>query len=233
MADSCSKELCTVCGTDCDLIKFTRVRPGVAALIKNKGYSISPEKSICMKDLTKFRYDYITSLIEADKGPSSELEKTVSKSVSNGRFLSIPEDQYTEDPTFGERVSDKLASFGGSWKFIITFSTVLVVWIIINSIELFTKAFDPYPFILLNLVLSCLAAIQAPIIMMSQNRQEAKDRARSQHNYQVNLKAEVEVRQVQERLDDLVEKLERLSIVQDIQLETLDNIEEKVDENKS
>ena len=106
--------------------------------------------------------------------------------------------------TLGERVADKVAEFGGSWIFLSTFAAVLVGWIVINSASLLAQPFDPYPYILLNLVLSCLAAVQAPVIMMSQNRQEAKDRLRGEHDYRVNLKAEIEIRHIIVKLDQLV-----------------------------
>jgi uncharacterized membrane protein len=111
----------------------------------------------------------------------------------------------TDPPaTFGERVADRVAAFGGSWRFIISFGIVLLGWILINSVWLIrTPPFDPYPFILLNLVLSCLAALQAPVIMMSQNRQEAKDRQRAQNDYLINLKAELEIRSLHQKLDAL------------------------------
>lgn len=107
--------------------------------------------------------------------------------------------------TFGQDLADKVAGFGGSWTFIISFGAVILVWIFINSYVLVAKPFDPYPFILLNLVLSCLASLQAPIIMMSQNRQEEKDRERAQHDYLINLKAEMEIRNLQLNMKNLFE----------------------------
>ena len=127
--------------------------------------------------------------------------------------------------TFGERLADRIASFGGSWRFLIIFFVFLLAWIAVNTLVLWGKPADPYPFILLNLVLSCIAAIQAPIIMMSQNRQEAKDRIRSQHDYQVNLKAELEIRHLHEKIDHLLShQWERLVQIQEIQLELLSEI---------
>jgi uncharacterized membrane protein len=116
----------------------------------------------------------------------------------------LPPHRRPDTRTFGERLSDNLASFGGSWVFIISFFSILVSWIALNSLLLLTQPFDPFPFILLNLVLSCLAAIQAPIIMMSQNRQEARDRARAEHDYAINLKAEAEVRALHAKVDSLL-----------------------------
>jgi len=127
--------------------------------------------------------------------------------------------------TFGERVADFVADFGGSWHFIISFFVVLLVWIGFNVWVTTRAIFDPYPFILLNLVLSCLAAIQAPIIMMSQKRQEAKDRLRSENDYRVNLKAEFEIRHLHEKLDYLISRhWERLAEIQQIQLEIMEDL---------
>lgn len=131
--------------------------------------------------------------------------------------------------TLGQRVADKVAVFGGSWKFIVTFMCILGLWIIVNSIVLIWKPFDPYPFILLNLILSCIAAIQAPVIMMSQNRQEAKDRLRAQHDYQVNLKAELEIRHLHEKVDHLIFKQwQRLLEIQEIQTELMEELAEHI-----
>jgi len=127
--------------------------------------------------------------------------------------------------TFGERLSDVIASFGGSWRFIIFFGAVLFGWIALNVVGLFARPFDPYPFILLNLVLSCLAALQAPIIMMSQNRQEARDRIRAQNDYKINLKAELEIRHLHEKLDHLlIHQWQRLMEIQQIQVELMNEI---------
>ena len=127
--------------------------------------------------------------------------------------------------TIADRAADGIAEFGGSWKFLITFGAVLLVWIVINGVLLVTHAFDPYPFILLNLILSCLAAVQAPIIMMSQNRAEARDRLRAENDYKVNLKAELEIRHLHEKLDHLLRRqYNRLFEIQQIQIELLQEI---------
>lgn len=120
----------------------------------------------------------------------------------------------------GQRISDKVALFGGSWAFILWFLFILVVWIIFNSIAALSARFDPYPFILMNLVLSCIAALQAPVIMMSQNRQEEKDRKRGENDYLVNLKAELEIRELHQKIDLLLE--EQIKILFDSQAKQLD-----------
>jgi uncharacterized membrane protein len=116
-----------------------------------------------------------------------------------------------ENPlTFGEKISDKIAEFGGSWYFIISFFIFLMIWIILNLI-FFIHPFDPYPFILLNLCLSCLASIQAPVILMSQNRQESRDRIRDEKEYIINQKAEMEIMQLHRKIDDIYFKIDRVN----------------------
>ncbi len=117
-------------------------------------------------------------------------------------------EEVEEQLTFGQRIADKVATFGGSWTFILTFGAIMFVWVVLNTSALFRSHFDPYPYILLNLVLSMLAAMQAPIIMMSQNRQSTKDRIQSDMDYQVNLKAELEVAHLHHKLDRMYERLE-------------------------
>lgn len=134
----------------------------------------------------------------------SEAEKKVINDVlARRRTARDTARHYDQSLTFGQRVADRVAAFGGSWTFIILFMTILLAWIILNSIILvrLDDAFDPYPYILLNLFLSMLAAFQAPIIMMSQNRQAARDRADQQHDYEVNLKAEMELMQLHDKVD--------------------------------
>ena len=137
----------------------------------------------------------------------SEQEKRVVESLTARAHLSRNINKSSDDErTFGERVADRVAAFGGSWTFIIIFASVLIFWVVLNSFVLLNKSFDPYPYILLNLFLSMLAAIQAPIIMMSQNRQAAKDRQTAEHDYEINLKAELEISAIQEKLDELREQ---------------------------
>ncbi len=134
-----------------------------------------------------------------------------------------------EELTDGQKISDKVARFGGSWRFIISFMSVLVIWIIFNVIALGVYKFDPYPFILLNLILSCIAALQAPIIMMSQNRVEEKDRQRSENDYLINLKAEIQIRSLHQKIDLLQEEqIKSLFDTQALQMKMLKEIEQKL-----
>ena len=221
---------CQVCGKDAskaDLIAASSVRPVVVNVIRKDYPGWSDDGFICVDDLNRFRYNYVRSLIETERGELSDLEKEVVDSLASHEILSLHVDQeYDSTLTFGQRLSDRIASFGGSWKFIIIFFCILVLWTSVNTLILAFKPFDPYPFILLNLILSCLAAIQAPIIMMSQNRQEAKDRLRASHDYQVNLKAELEIRQLHQKLDHLLSRQwERLVEIQEVQIELLNEMQ--------
>ena len=155
-------------------------------------------------------------------------EKRVLKTITDHLHISRNAiKDYENQFTFGQRVADKVASFGGSWTFIILFGGILMIWIGFNSFVLIhvNKSFDPYPYILLNLVLSMLAAFQAPIIMMSQNRQAAKDRADAEHDYEVNLKAELEIMALHEKIDSMRQKqLEQLLLLQRNQLEMVQKL---------
>jgi uncharacterized membrane protein len=139
---------------------------------------------------------------------------------------SIVELEEQEDHrTPGQRIADKVASFGGSWVFILSFLFFLVIWILFNVYWLQNKGFDPYPFILLNLILSCIAALQAPIIMMSQNRLEEKDRERAKKDFIINLKAEQEIRVLQQKMDQLLKhQHEELMAIQKQQIELIEQI---------
>ncbi|PZR22482.1 MAG: hypothetical protein DI535_26105 [Citrobacter freundii] len=186
--------------------------------------------NISSEELIELRKDYINLLLEEDLGELNEVQKLVAKSISNRRLVAHAHPHLNEGKeSFGARLADKVADFGGSWKFIIIFFATLIGWMILNVWWLGNKGFDPYPFILLNLILSCLASIQAPIIMMSQNRQEDKDRNRAEHDYKVNLKAEIEIRMLHEKLDHLLlHQNKRLLEIQKVQMEMLAGIEKKI-----
>ncbi len=202
------------------------VRPPVVELIRKKCPLWSADGFICLPDLNHFRSMYVQQTLEAERGDLSELEEEVLRSLEEHELLSANVDEeFEEDATVGQRMADKVATFGGSWTFLLWFAVVLTVWIIINSLVIVFRPFDPYPFILLNLVLSCLAAIQAPVIMMSQNRQEAKDRLRAEYDYRVNLKAELEIRHLHAKLDLLLtHQWQRLLEIQEIQVELMEEL---------
>jgi uncharacterized membrane protein len=205
------------------------VREPIVETIRKQHPDWSAGGFICLSDLHYFRAEHVQEALEAEKGELSELETDVLKSLKEQELLSKNINaEYDSKLTFGEGIADKVAEFGGSWRFIISFGVILIIWIIVNSIALLQQPFDPYPYILLNLVLSCLAAMQAPIIMMSQNRQESKDRLRAEHDYRVNLKAELEVRNLNEKIDYLLTRQwQRLLEIQQIQMEMMEELVRK------
>ena len=202
------------------------IRPSLLEFIKKKLPDFDSKGFICLADLGEFRKDYIKEVLEDEIGELSALDQEVVESLEQHEILSSDlEKQFEKKLTFGERLSDQIASFGGSWRFIILLGVVLVLWIILNAALLLNRGFDPYPFILLNLILSCLAAMQAPIIMMSQNRAELRDRLRSENDYKINLKAELEIRHLHEKIDHLLRRqYNRLFEIQQIQIELLEEI---------
>jgi uncharacterized membrane protein len=145
------------------------------------------------------------------------------KVCGNRRFSHAnPEEELQAGLTAGQWLADRVAAFGGSWRFLTAFAFVLVLWIAVNSIAVIIHPFDPYPFIFLNLILSCLAVVQAPVIMMSQIRQEARDRLHAMRDYQVNRKAELEIRHLHQKLDHVLShQWERLLAIQEIQMEMM------------
>jgi len=170
-------------------------------------------------------------LMETEDAQLEKLHQIIRDTIDEESLIAkkVCEDEALQVSTFGERVADKVAEFGGSWTFILSFFFILLCWIALNTFVLTKDPFDPYPYILLNLVLSCLAALQAPVIMMSQNRQEIKDRQRSQNDYLINLKAEIEVRRLHEKVDLLMEEQYRhLFEIQKQQLVILEDLQSEV-----
>ena len=223
---------CLVCEknfTKSHLVPVGTLRNSITQEIEKDHPNWIPEDFICQNDLTRYRMQYVQTLLQSDLGEVSDLEVDVLKSMQEYELISKNvEIELDQNWTFGERLADKIATFGGSWSFLICFVVFLVIWILINTVVMVQHPADPYPFILLNLLLSCLAAIQAPVIMMSQNRQEAKDRLRSENDYQVNLKAELEIRHLHEKIDHLLlNQWDRLTKIQQIQLDLLTEMNKK------
>ncbi len=181
------------------------VRRSILSLIQKEHPDFTVDKYLSASELHNYREKYIELFLTRQMGTLTELEKKVLKSMKENTTLTDKLDgEENEAMTFGQRIADKVADFGGSWTFIISFFFFLLIWMGINVFWLANRAFDPYPFILLNLILSSIAAIQAPVIMMSQNRQEDKDRERGKRDYMVNLKSELEIRMLHEKLDHLL-----------------------------
>ena len=173
--------------------------------------------------------DYITNLLKTEDEQLKKLHRLISDSLHKDETISQKLLSDENKNTLGERLADKIARFGGSWKFIIIFVSVLFIWIAINSYLFFTHPFDPYPFILLNLILSFIAALQAPVIMMSQNRQEQKDRKRAEDDYVINLKAEIEIRDLHQKVDLLMmEQMKTLLDIQKVQVQLIEKLNKKL-----
>jgi uncharacterized membrane protein len=226
--DAVNRRTCQVCGNDrlSALRPGVLVRPALAELIQKETGKWSEDGWICINDLEEYRHRYVQSLLQAEKGELTSLEKEVLESLRQHEILSRnPEQELRSGLSLGQRLADRIAAVGGSWTFIVLFGVVLFLWIGINTVALFARPFDPYPFILLNLVLSCVAALQAPVIMMSQRRQEARDRLHATHDYQVNLKAELEIRHLHQKIDHLLShQWERLVEIQEIQMELISEV---------
>jgi len=205
------------------------IRIPILNLIKEDYPNLDENGFISDTELNVYREKYISKFLQTEVGELSDLHKKVLKSITNDKsFVSKVEDE-VDNRTFGQIIADKVASFGGSWTFIISFFIFITLWIASNAVLLLNKGFDPYPFILLNLILSCLAALQAPVIMMSQNRQEEKDRERAKKDYMINLKSELEIRMLDEKLDHLImHQQQELIEIQKVQIEMMNDILDKI-----
>lgn len=202
------------------------LREGIFNLICKDYPQFERNSYISLDELNKYRRLYLTSLITQERGELAAIDHDVMNAIRNNSVLSEKVQDEKELPlTLGQRMADKIAVFGGSWFFIITFFSFIAIWIAVNIWVLTTKPFDPFPFILLNLILSCLASIQAPIIMMSQNRQEQKDRIRGEHDYKINLKAELEIKLLSEKMDYLLlHQSRKLLEIQEVQTDYLEDL---------
>ncbi|MCK0135135.1 DUF1003 domain-containing protein [Arenibacter sp. S6351L] len=203
------------------------IRKSIMDLIHKEHPEINSKKSISVSELNLYRQKYLSDYLIHEVGELSTLEEDVLKTIEQQKIITTQREglNAATDYSFGQRLADKVASFGGSWRFIILFGIFIIIWMVINIVFLLDKGFDPYPFILLNLILSCLAALQAPVIMMSQNRQEEKDRERAKQDYMVNLKAELEIRILHEKLDHLImHQQQELLNIQQVQVEMMEDI---------
>ena len=208
-----------------DAIRVDDLRPALADYIRSQHPTISSDDYVSRRAMDDLRGRYIAELLKDERGEISFLEAEVVESLKTHDTLTENiEDEYDDTRTLGDRVADWVAAFGGSWTFIIGFFAFLGFWMALNVALGEKEAFDAYPFILLNLILSTLAAFQAPIIMMSQRRQEAKDRLRALNEYKVNLKAELEIRHLHEKVDHLLNRQwERLTEIQQVQIEMMND----------
>lgn len=209
------------------------IRPAILSIMTTEHPDFTTKAHCSISELNVYRQKYIQDYLLKEVGELSELEDTVLNSLKKKETLVDKIEDPEEKSTLGQRLADKVASFGGSWTFILSFGSFLFVWIVINTLLLLKKPFDPYPFILLNLILSSLAALQAPVIMMSQNRQEEKDRERSKKDYMINLKSELEIRMLHEKLDHLIiHQQHELLEIQKVQIEMMNDILNRLPERK-
>lgn len=215
-------------------VKGNLIRDSIFKLIKKDNPDFTKNCYITKDEVSRYRNIQLKKLIKREKGNFNELDKEVIDAISHRDVISDNiEDDLNKDLSYGQKIADRVAEFGGSWTFIVSFAIFLFLWIAVNVWILTRRPFDPYPFILLNLILSTLAAIQAPVIMMSQNRQEAKDRKRGENDYKVNLKAELEIKLLHEKMDHLIlSQNKRLLEIQELQTDYLENIIQQIAVNK-
>jgi len=203
------------------------IRKSLFIIIQNENPDFTENSYISIKELNDYRQKYIENYLQSESGILTEMEETALNNMREHGTLSDKMDEADDQAqlTYGQKLADKIATFGGSWRFIIIFGVFIFVWMGINIFLLASKPFDPFPFILLNLILSCLAALQAPVIMMSQNRQEEKDRLRAKKDYMINLKSELEIRMLHEKLDHLImHQQQELIEIQQMQIDMMKDI---------
>lgn len=225
------KIMCSICNKEKspgEMIPGSSLRKSLVDTINKEYPKWGQNDYICISDLNHYREKHIEEILENEKGTLTLIESAVAKGMKDEEILAKNiNTEFDTNITFGQRIADKVAAFGGSWKFIIIFASIIFLWISTNIIILSKKPFDAYPFILLNLVLSTLAALQAPVIMMSQNRQSAKDRYQSEHDYQINLKAELEIRHLHDKIDFITHQWVKLMETQEMQMELMEGLLDK------
>jgi len=209
------------------------INPQLRALIVKDHPEFNDDSLLSINELSSYRHKYMKKILQAERKELNKLDAEVLHSIGSDELLSTKLHKESQKPAgLGDRIADKIADFGGSWTFIISFFAFLIIWMSINvamAVFFDEKSFDPYPFILLNLMLSCLAAIQAPIIMMSQNRKETRDRQRAEDDYKINLKAELEIRMLHEKIDHMIlRQNQRLIDIQEVQSDMLNDILKKM-----
>ncbi|MCZ2481065.1 DUF1003 domain-containing protein [Aquirufa nivalisilvae] len=217
-----------------ELVNGNNIQEGILQLIQRDYPNFKSESNLALSELNIFRQIYLSDFLKKETGDLTALEQVVLKNEADHRLITQAVDMEDfGELTTGQKIADKVASFGGSWRFIISFFVFLALWIIVNVYLFINKGFDPYPFILLNLILSCIASLQAPVIMMSQNRQEERDRERSKKDYLINLKSELEIRLLNEKIDHLMmHQQQELLEIQNIQVEMLNEITNLVKDKK-
>lgn len=221
-------QTCPICHkevSETETIPYSALNKSLRQILHKQNSKITEDDHICLPCFESARTQSFAHQIKKNQKDLTHLEKQVLQKLNDRETIVASPTEIECNLSLGQRISDKVATFGGSWAFILSFLGILVVWIIFNSVMIAQDRFDPYPFILLNLVLSCVAALQAPIIMMSQNRKEEKDRERAENDYMVNLKSELEIRTLHEKMDHLLRsQMHTLMDFQEAQLEILQRL---------
>ncbi|EOZ5809716.1 DUF1003 domain-containing protein [Enterococcus hirae] len=215
-----------------DYVHLKTIDTDIRSFILQKNKKLTIESQIPFITFMNYHFEYIKEKIIQDQNETKKINQEMLEQLKNKQIISQNlNTTINQKATFGQKSADAIAKFGGSWPFIFLFVVILGSWILLNTLHFFGLSFDRYPFILLNLVLSCLAAIQAPIIMMSQNRQAARDRIAADHDYQTNLKAELEISLLHEKIDYLMSQQwqQRLEL-QQLQIELLTQLNKKFQE---
>ncbi|MCA9320957.1 MAG: DUF1003 domain-containing protein [Planctomycetes bacterium] len=232
-AGSPVKRVCQICSKEfahAQLIQAPSLRPNLSAFIGERYPDGWGDGSwICKICLAAERFEYLVSRLTAEKGELTAVEHEIAQKAASHQTLSSHiDEQFEAKATRGQRVADRVAAVGGSWPFVISFLVGILVWTGINTLALSSRAFDPYPYILLNLLLSCLAALQAPIIMMSQNRVATRDRLQANEDFRINLKAELEISSLHEKIDHLLHtQWQHMVELQQIQIDLLSELTTK------
>jgi uncharacterized membrane protein len=221
--------ICLLCKQEKKLVQLTPtslVRNSIYELIVQDHADCNGEGYICQEELNEYRLKYISKTITEEKGHLSSIDRKILENLREQEIISKNlTEEFDKQQKFGARLADRIASFGGSWTFIGLFFLYLLSWMAINAYVLTKHPFDPYPFILLNLILSCLATLQAPVIMMSQNRQQAREKIQGDFEYETNLKSEIQIRSLHEKVDHLmISQWQRLMEIQQIQLELMQEL---------
>ena len=220
---------CQICKLDIPLdqaVPVDLIRDSILPLIQAKANPWDPSGYVSLEELNKARLEHVESLLKDDDVNTEQMNREIFKSVQEHELLAKNVDkEFAKNQSFGDRMADKIAAFGGSWKFIGIFTVILVLWMGVNTTVILSKPLDPFPYIFLNLILSCLAAIQAPVIMMSQNRQQERDQMRSDNDYKVNMKAEIEIRAINEKVDKLLnDQWKHLLEIQQLQVDMIQEL---------
>lgn len=218
-----------------EVLPADMVRLSMVSIIKETNINWDEKGFICKDDLDEFRAKFVERIFDSENGELSDVERKVVENIKDQEIITKNlYDQYTTELSIWDKASDKIASFGGSWRFIGFFFLFMAIWMGLNVVlSIYGKSWDNYPFILLNLILSCIASIQAPIIMMSQNRLEKRDRLRAESEYQINLKAEIGIRNLHEKMDHMLFKQwEKTSEIQKVMIELMREIKQQKSSKK-